>query len=70
MRLLVVEDDPDLNRQLVAALQDAGYVVDSAKDGDQLPVQIGIVLDDKQPHVKIPETRCLGLKAESSRCRQ
>ena len=28
MRLLVVEDDPDLNRQLVSALQDAGYVVE------------------------------------------
>ena len=29
MRLLVVEDDPDLNRQLTTALTDAGYVVDS-----------------------------------------
>lgn len=35
MRLLVVEDDPDLNRQLVTALQDAGYVVDSATDGEE-----------------------------------
>ena len=35
MRLLVVEDDPDLNRQLVSALGDAGYVVDSAKDGEE-----------------------------------
>ena len=35
MRLLVVEDDPDLNRQLVAALGDAGYVVDHAKDGEE-----------------------------------
>ncbi|MFL6811515.1 MAG: DNA-binding response regulator, partial [Bradyrhizobium canariense] len=26
MRLLVVEDDPDLNRQLTKALTDAGYV--------------------------------------------
>ena len=31
MRLLVVEDDPDLNRQLVTALTDAGYAVDSAE---------------------------------------
>ena len=31
MRILVVEDDPDLNRQLVTALQDAGYVVDAAR---------------------------------------
>jgi len=35
MRLLVVEDDPDINRQLVGALQDAGYVVDSARDGEE-----------------------------------
>ena len=26
MRLLVIEDDPDLNRQLTTALTDAGYV--------------------------------------------
>ena len=30
MRLLVVEDDPDLNRQLTTALTDAGYVVEEA----------------------------------------
>lgn len=35
MRLLVVEDDPDLNRQLVSILSDAGYVVDSAFDGEE-----------------------------------
>ena len=35
MRLLVVEDDPDLNRQLTAALSDAGYVVDRAFDGEE-----------------------------------
>ena len=35
MRLLVVEDDPDLNRQLVGALTDAGYVVDKARDGEE-----------------------------------
>jgi two-component system OmpR family response regulator len=34
MRLLVVEDDPDLNKQLVASLEDAGYAVDSAVDGE------------------------------------
>jgi two-component system, OmpR family, response regulator len=33
MRLLVIEDDPDLNRQLATALTDAGYVVDRAFDG-------------------------------------
>jgi len=35
MRLLVVEDDPDLNRQLVSALSDAGYAVDRAFDGEE-----------------------------------
>ncbi|MFG1423930.1 response regulator transcription factor [Roseixanthobacter liquoris] len=35
MRLLVVEDDPDLNRQLVTALGDAGYAVDTAFDGEE-----------------------------------
>ena len=35
MRLLVVEDDPDLNRQLATALTDAGYVVDRAFDGEE-----------------------------------
>jgi len=45
MRLLVVEDDPDLNRQLVAALQDQGYVVDSAKDGEE-----GHYLGDTEPY--------------------
>ena len=34
MRLLIVEDDPDLNRQLVEALTDAGYAVDTAADGE------------------------------------
>lgn len=35
MRLLVVEDDPDLNRQLATALGDAGYAVDRAFDGEE-----------------------------------
>ena len=45
MRLLVVEDDPDLNRQLVAALEEAGYVVDSASDGEE-----GHFLGDTEPY--------------------
>jgi len=32
MRLLVVEDDPDLNLPAHTALSDAGYVVDRAFD--------------------------------------
>ena len=45
MRLLVVEDDPDLRRQLVAALEDAGYAVDAAKDGEE-----GHFLGDTEPY--------------------
>jgi two-component system OmpR family response regulator len=45
MRLLVVEDDPDLNRQLVTALSDAGYAVDSAADGED-----GHHLGDSEPY--------------------
>jgi len=35
MRVLVVEDDPDTNRQLTRALTRAGYVAESAADGEQ-----------------------------------
>jgi two-component system, OmpR family, response regulator len=35
MRLLVVEDDVDLSRQLVAALTEAGYAADAAFDGEE-----------------------------------
>lgn len=45
MRILVVEDDPDLNRQLVGALTDAGYVVDAARDGEE-----GHHLGDTEPY--------------------
>jgi two-component system OmpR family response regulator len=34
MRVLVIEDDPNLNRQLGSALDSAGYVVESATDGE------------------------------------
>ncbi len=45
VRLLVVEDDPDLNRQLVNALKDAGYAVDCAFDGEE-----GHFLGDTEPY--------------------
>ena len=35
MRVLIVEDDPDLSRQLKLALADAGYAVDHAPDGEE-----------------------------------
>src|SRR5258706_2609677 len=35
MRILLVEDDPDLSRQLKGALSDAGYAVDHAPDGEE-----------------------------------
>ncbi len=45
MRILVVEDDENLNRQLVTALTDAGYVVDKAMDGEE-----GHYLGDTSPY--------------------
>ena len=45
MRLLVVEDDADLGRQLVAALEEAGYAVDLAQDGEE-----GHFLGDTEPY--------------------
>jgi two-component system OmpR family response regulator len=45
MRILVVEDDTDLNRQLVTALEEAGYVVDTASDGEE-----GHFLGDTEPY--------------------
>ena len=45
VRLLVVEDDLDLNRQLVAALEEAGYAVDKAFDGEE-----GHFLGDTEPY--------------------
>jgi two-component system, OmpR family, response regulator len=45
VRLLVVEDDPDLNRQLATALTDAGYVVDRAFDGEE-----GHFLGETEPY--------------------
>ncbi len=35
MRVLIVEDDVDLNRQLRSSLADAGYAVDGAEDGEE-----------------------------------
>lgn len=45
MRILVVEDDVNLNRQLKDALTDAGYVVDVAMDGEE-----GHFLGDTEPY--------------------
>ena len=45
MRLLVVEDDKDLNRQIVTALEHAGYAVDHALDGEE-----GHYLGDTEPY--------------------
>ena len=45
MRALVVEDDPDLNRQLVSALDEAGFAIDTAFDGEE-----GYFLGDTEPY--------------------
>jgi two-component system, OmpR family, response regulator len=45
MRILVVEDDKDLNRQLCDVLKDQDYVVDTAFDGEN-----GHFLGDTEPY--------------------
>lgn len=45
MRALVVEDDPDLNRQLVEALIGEGFAVDKALDGEE-----GYFLGETEPY--------------------
>ena len=45
MRILIVEDDRDLNRQLQEACIEAGYVVDSAVDGEE-----GHFLGETEPY--------------------
>lgn len=45
MRVLILEDDPDLSRQLSRALTDAGYAVDVANDGEE-----GHFLGDTEPY--------------------
>jgi two-component system, OmpR family, response regulator len=45
MRLLVLEDDRDISRQLVAALTDAGYAADAAFDGEE-----GCYLGESEPY--------------------
>jgi two-component system OmpR family response regulator len=45
MRVLVVEDDPELSRQLKAALTEAGYAVDHSADGEE-----GHYLGDTEPY--------------------
>jgi two-component system OmpR family response regulator len=45
VRLLVVEDDKNLNRQIVAALEQAGYAVDKAFDGED-----GGYLGESEPY--------------------
>ncbi|WP_017930161.1 response regulator transcription factor [Robiginitomaculum antarcticum] len=45
MRVLIVEDDADLCRQLVDAMKTAGYAVDHATDGEE-----GHFLGDTEPY--------------------
>ena len=45
MRILIVEDDQDLRRQLCTAFEEAGYAVDSAGDGEE-----GHYLGDCEPY--------------------
>ena len=45
MRLLLVEDDPNLLKQIKNALDEAGYSVDTANDGEE-----GHFLGDTEPY--------------------
>src|SRR4051794_5699487 len=45
MRVLVVEDDVNLSRQLATALKEAGYAVDTAHDGEE-----GHFLGESEPY--------------------
>jgi two-component system, OmpR family, response regulator len=45
MRILIVEDDKDLSRQLVSALSEAGYAADAALDGEE-----GMHLGETEPY--------------------
>jgi two-component system OmpR family response regulator len=45
VRLLVVEDDKTLNKQIVTALEQAGYAVDTAMDGEE-----GQFLGETEPY--------------------
>jgi two-component system, OmpR family, response regulator len=45
MRILVVEDDQNLNRQITDTLKEAGYVVDQAFDGEE-----GHYLGENEPY--------------------
>jgi two-component system, OmpR family, response regulator len=45
MRALIIEDDPNLRRQLERALADSGYAVDAAADGEE-----GWFLGDTEPY--------------------
>lgn len=45
MRILIVEDDPDLRRQLADSVTNAGYAVDLAADGED-----GHFLGDTEPY--------------------
>ncbi len=60
MRILVIEDEPDLLRSLSRALRDEGYAVDGAADGEEGlfkalgPGYDAIILDWMLPHLDGP----------------
>ena len=48
MRLLLVEDDPNLQKQIKNALDDSGYSVDATSDGEE-----GHFLGDTEPYAAV-----------------
>ena len=45
MRILVVEDEPTLSKQIVHSLKNVGYAVDAALEGEE-----GYFLGDTEPY--------------------
>lgn len=64
MRLLVVEDDRDINRQVVTALEEAGYVADKAFDGEE-----GGYLGENEPYDASSSTWACPRPTASPSCR-
>ena len=53
MRILLVEDDADLQRLLKRALSDAGYVVDAAGDGEAMPSKVSRAKNPRKTRLRM-----------------
>ena len=64
MRILVIEDDPNLKDQIKQSLEDSGYSVDSALDGEEAHF-----LGDTEPYDAVVLDLCLPKVDGISVCR-